>query len=127
MIKCFWSRIPTCPRAAVKQVTVRRQGHVDQTWETCAEHHPVEMFEAMDRAKEVGGSTSTTKIDIPVRKIKVETVNINSPIPRAEHTEMVIVAQSLRMSHRQFIRMAINNQISVEKLKAQRKEDNDHA
>jgi hypothetical protein len=113
MIRCYRTRIPACPRPAVKVIVVRYAGRVTAYWNVCDGHHSTAMHEAMEVSRLNGGAIGTSKIDIPVRKEREKLVNVNSVIPRDEHAEMVRVSQLRRMSQRAFVREAINNQIRL--------------
>lgn len=104
---------------------VRYAGRVTAYFNVCGPHHANGMHDAMEVSRLNGGAISTARIDVPVRKPKEDCVNVNSLIPRTEHSAMTVVAQTLRMSQRAFVRMAINNQVRLSQLDLKRKES-DH-
>lgn len=115
MIACYWQSVPACVVAAETAIVVRHGKIIDASWHSCPGHVATATYFAMEWSKIHGGSVSTTKLDIPVRKIN-ENISTNVMITRDEHARMVLVSQGLRMSQRQYVRRAINNQVLLDEL-----------
>ena len=86
--------------------------------DACPPHVVNAVREAMEIAKDKGGAVSTNDISIPARKpSEAKPVTTAIVMPRDEHGRMVIVSQGMRMSLRQYVRMAINNQVRYDELR----------
>lgn len=113
MIACYW---PKCKNkdGAVMSVGVKRGDQVLSVVLACAGHVPTAMQDALSLAQSKGGRVASMDITVPARPADDDPwVNASVVIPRSEHRRMTLAAQSLRMSHRAFVRRAIMNQLTM--------------
>lgn len=125
MITCYW---PKCanPDGAVMSVGVKRGDHVLSVVLACAGHVPTAMQDALSLAHEKGGRVASMDITVPARPANDDPwINASVVIPQSEHRRMALAAQSLRMSHRAFVRRAINNQVNMVDLDRGKGDDDD--
>ncbi len=113
MIPCYW---PQCRNGdgAVMSVGVKRGDRVLSVVLACAGHVPTAMQDALSMAQSKGGRVASTALYAPTRTEDPDPlVNAGIVIPRSEHRAMVLAAQTLRMSLREFARTSINRQIRM--------------
>ena len=125
MITCYW---PKCqnPDGAVMSVGVKRGDHVLSVVLACAGHVPTAMQDALILAQEKGGRVASMDITVPARPASDDPwVNASVVIPESEHRRMALAAQTLGMSHRAFVRRAINNQVTMVEFARKRGDDDD--
>ncbi len=111
MIACYW---PKCrnPDGAVMSIGVKRGDRVLSVVLACAGHVPTAMHDGLALAQEKGGRVASVSLHPPARSEDPDPlVNAGIVIPRSEHRAMVLAAQTLGMSQREFTRAAINNQV----------------
>jgi hypothetical protein len=117
MITCFHRRCVIAPKSTI---VVRVEGHTRWSVYVCEGHHSEGFHAGMDVIASIGGSMSTVALDIPSRTVR-DDVPVSTLLPRDEHTAMVLVSQGRRMSMRQYVREAINNQVRLDQLQLKRR------